>query len=110
MSWEAVEEAIGSAKAIAFDGCHKIYLAMDDNQVAQFKLYGYDQDDSQLLRVTDPGAALATLHVWFEDSCGLRFISAVRTVEGDENEGFTRLIEQFEFDEEDEEEEEVVDE
>jgi len=46
--------------------------------------------------VTDPDKSLETVQGWFEQSCGLRFISAVRSVEGDPNKGFTGLIEQGE--------------
>ena len=92
MGWTEVEEALPEAKSIAFDGCHKIYVLMDDEQTEQMRGYGYDP----LLLVTDPTAALTTLRDWYVASCGLRFISAVRTVTGDSNEGFTSLIKQFE--------------
>lgn len=92
MPWEDVVEALPDAKAIAFDGCHKIYVLMDDTQVAQMRDWGYDP----LVPVTDPAKALATLEEWYAESCGLRFIEAIRTVDGDPNEGFTNLISQFE--------------
>jgi hypothetical protein len=44
----------------------------------------------------DKDQMLATLHDWWDSSCGLRFISSVKTVKGDPNEGFTHLIPQFE--------------
>jgi hypothetical protein len=34
--WAAVAEAIPQAKSMHWDGCHKIYLAMDDAQTAEF--------------------------------------------------------------------------
>lgn len=92
MGWQEVEEALPNAKSIAFDGCHKIYVLMDDEQTELMREYEYDP----LLPVTDPAAALTTLREWFDVSCGLRFISAVRTVDGDSNEGFDHLIGQFE--------------
>ena len=60
--------------------------------------YGY----VPLIRVESVGAeeALELLRDWYDESCGLRFISAVKTVDGDPNDGFTDLIPQF--DEEDE--------
>lgn len=99
MTWEAVEKALPDAKAIAFDECHKIYLAMDDEAVARFREYEYPK----VLEVTDTADALDTLHEWFEDSCGLRFISAVATDVEDPNRGFTGLIEQFKLDDEEDE-------
>jgi hypothetical protein len=90
MSWKKVEKALPFAKAIAFDDCHKIYLAMDEEQVELFKAYGYK------VFMTDNVAVLEVLHEWWADSCGLRFISAVSTVEGDPNKGFVDLIAQGE--------------
>jgi hypothetical protein len=49
---------------------------------------------------------LATLEKWYEDSCPLKFISAVETNEADPNEGFTSLIPQCAEDEANREEEE----
>jgi hypothetical protein len=98
MGWQEVEEALPNAKSIAWDECHKIYVLMDDEQTRTMEGYGYDP----LLPVTNPATALSTLHDWWDASCGLRFISAVKTVSGDPNEGFTSLISQFENDEDDE--------
>ena len=36
--FEDVAVAMESAKLVAFDGCHKIYLAMDEGQVDWFKM------------------------------------------------------------------------
>jgi hypothetical protein len=98
MTWEAVVDAVDTAKSIAWDGCHKIYVLMDDAQTAQMESYGYHEDDSELLLVSNLGKyrTLETLREWWDCSCGLRFISAVRTVPGDPNEGFTDLISQTE--------------
>lgn len=95
--WEAVDTAVAEAKAIAWDGCHKIYVLMDDEQVALQKSYGYGEDDdgSLLIPVADVDTASGLLRVWYERSCGLRFINAVRTVDGDPNDGYTQLIPQF---------------
>lgn len=96
MTWAKVETAIKEAKSIAFDGCHKIYVLMDDNQTAQMQAWGYGEDDSYLHIVTDEKAALELLREWWDESCGLRFINAVKTVKGDPNGGFTTLIGQGE--------------
>jgi len=90
--WRAVHAALLGATGIAWDGCHKIYVLIDEHQFSLMDGYGY----TRLLRVTDPDKSLETVQGWFEQSCGLRFISAVRSVEGDPNKGFTGLIEQGE--------------
>jgi len=89
--WDTVQKA----KAIAWDTCHKIYVLMDNEQVSKMIEYGYEDD---MLKATDltPEEMMNTLEDWYVNSCGLRFIEAVRTVEGDPNEGFTRLIAQGE--------------
>lgn len=96
-AWQRVRQALLTAKAITWDGCHKIYVLMDDEEVESTREMGY----SPIVPVTDPDQALATLKEWFEESCGLRFISGVKTVDGDPNDGFTDLIAQGEFDRED---------
>lgn len=100
-SWDKVEVAVEMAKGIGFDQCHKIYVLMDDEQMAQMKEWGYDP----LLSADDltPSEMLATIQDWYADSCGLRFVQAVRTVGGDPNEGFISLIEQGADDEDENE-------
>jgi hypothetical protein len=95
---DMLTEALADAKALAWDGCHKIYLLMDDEQVEQTRGYGYGSGDgdSELVAVTDPAVALDTLREWWDESCGLRFINTIRTVEGDANEGFDDIIAQCE--------------
>jgi hypothetical protein len=98
--WSKVEDALVGAEAITWDECHKIYILMDGAQVDQMEDYGYDP----IIRARDttPEEMLSTLKDWYEHSCGLRFIQAVATVEGDPNEGFTSIIGQFEDDEDEE--------
>lgn len=102
--WAKVEGALIGAHSIAFDGCHKVYVLMDEQQTEQMRGYGYGDDDegmspSELVVVADVGQewALKALSDWYENSCALRFIQAVRTVDGDPNEGFTDLIPQGEY-------------
>ena len=91
-SFDKVEEYLENAKGIAFDTCHKIYVLMDDEQMAQMKEYGYDplfsSDD------LTPSEMFETIQTWWNASCGLRFVNAVRTVNGDPNDGFITLIPQ----------------
>ena len=90
--WEDVEYELQGADSIAWDGCHKIYLQMDSEQTAKMISYGYDP----LIMASDSTVPemLTTLKKWYNDSCELRFINAVRTVVGDPNEGYTSLIHQ----------------
>lgn len=90
-----IKEALSSAKAITWDGCHKIYLAMDDRQVELFHMYGYDP----IILVNDIDGAYETLCGWYDDSCGLRFVQLVKTVIEDPNKGFVDLIPQGDEDE-----------
>ena len=99
-NWSKVEVAVELAKGIAFDTCHKIYVLMDDDQMAQMKEYGYDPLIAA--DTTTPEQMLTTIRKWYSNSCGLRFVSGVRTVGGDPNEGFIDLIPQGADDEDDE--------
>lgn len=101
-NWYNIEDTLEDAVSIAWDGCHKIYILMDKEAHRTQYRWGSEY----VLRLDNIGAdeALALLRKWYDDSCGLRFISAVRTTEPDPNEGYTHLISQFE-DEEDWEDE-----
>lgn len=99
MPWDKVEDALTEADSIAFDGCHKIYVLLDSEQTALMREYGYEW----VVPVSDRNAALETLSDWYEDSCGLRFISSVATNHDDPNAGFENLISQFEFEEDEDE-------
>ena len=98
VDWFDTEMALDQAEAIAWDTCHKIYVLMDTDQVAQMREYGYADDEGAFFTKADksPKEMLAIVKDWYEKSCFLRFVEAVETVaEGkDPNEGFTTLIEQ----------------
>jgi hypothetical protein len=83
IDYSEVEEAVKTAKAIAWDTCHKIYVLMDEQQVEQMRVYGYDP----LITADEmtPSQMLDTIVEWFEDSCGLRFVEAVSTSTGYES-------------------------
>lgn len=99
---EAVKRALSTAVGMAWDGCHKIYILMDDKQYSMQSLYGYGDgsDASKLLRIrqTPQGReeALATLEEWYETSCGLRFVNTVTSRPGHLTEAYEALVEQFE--------------
>jgi hypothetical protein len=92
LDWDLVQDRIEDAKGIAFDTCHKIYVLMDDAQMAQMKEYEYDP----LISKSEMSASemLETVKHWYAESCGLKFVEAVSTVAGDPNLGFETLIEQ----------------
>jgi len=94
IDWTLVYDKMEDAKGIAFDTCHKIYVLMDDAQVAKMREYEYDP-----LYTSDEmsaGEMYETIKHWYAESCMLRFVEAVSTVEGDPNEGFETLIGQGE--------------
>lgn len=85
-----VAEAIKDAHLIAWDGCHKMYLAMDEEEAEWFtENYEFVVNDTAEVMLT-------TLMGWWDESCSLRFVSAVRHNPDDPNAGFTNLISQFE--------------
>lgn len=90
--WEDVESSLYGAKGIAFDTCHKIYVLLDDEQVALMREYEYDLIFTS--EEMNPEQMLDTLKEWYEKSCALKFIQAVETNHDDPNAGFTTLIEQ----------------
>ena len=97
---QLIKDYTAEARGIAFDGCHKIYILMDNYQVELMREYGYDPlisaDEMNHLDMTDKVIR------WYEDSCGLRFITAVSTNKDDRTDGFESIIEQFEDEDEDE--------
>ena len=103
-NFDLVEEYLYDAKAIAWDECHKIYILMDDEQVALMREYGYDKLITH--EQMSSGEMLDTVWRWYEDSCALRFVQAVATAYPDSNDGFTDLIAQGEGDEDYEDEDE----
>lgn len=99
--FENVEDYIDEAKSVSWDGCHKIYLAMDDVEAAWFR-ENYDE----YTFVGTPDEMLDTVRKWYDASCGLRFVQAVQHNIEDPNAGYTSLIDQFaDVDDEDEDEE-----
>ena len=99
--WD-VREYTNEAKGIAYDTCHKIYILMDEEQVALMREYGYDPliTADQL----DPAEMATVLVTWYKNSCGLRFISAVYSDKSIGQDGFVDVVAQFEGNEDDEDE------
>ena len=90
-AWANVRNFIDDALAMYWDGCHKIYLSMDAEDVDKMKEYGYDfyEPDFDLLKQ------------WYDQSCSLKFVNAVHTNHEDPNAGYETLIPQGFEDEED---------
>ena len=104
-----VREYTDEAKGIAFDTCHKIYVLMDDAQVALMREYGYGKDDPNALATSDqldPAEMATVVMAWFERSCGLRFINAVYSDTRMGHEGFVNIISQFEGNEDEDDDDE----
>ena len=77
--WQDVEEHLDEAQLIAWDECHKIYVAMDDENADWFL-----EPDSGYLCVTGtPNGMLKQLREWWAESCPLRFIQAVSVADRD---------------------------
>jgi hypothetical protein len=109
--WSDVEEELQYAELIAFDGCHKIYLAMDLEQAQWFRDNYNEKECSTSCNFTGSTQEMLTkLKHWWEDSCSLRFIQSVETNNDDPNAGFKSVIPQGasdaedDWDDEDEEE------
>jgi hypothetical protein len=86
---ETVKAYLETAVSICFDGCHKIYIAMDDASHDQQIEFGYKP-----ILVKDKKRALKKLYSWFDASCPLKFIQAI----SDDGRQFTNVIPQFEYD------------
>jgi len=100
--WDAVEEYLNEAVLIAFDGCHKIYLAMDQEEAEWFAKNYNGEGCSDRNFAGSPSEMLKAIHGWWDESCPLRFVSAVWHNEADPNAGFVSLISQTAEDEVDE--------
>lgn len=89
------------ADSIAWDTCHKIYILMDKGQTEQMKSYGYETLHTSA--EMSPEEMRRTIQKWFEESCSLRFISAVAS--GSEGDKFSTIVGQFEIEFEEDEDE-----
>ena len=86
--WDAVSEYAKNALLACWDGCHKIYLAMDEEEASWFR-----ENYSEYL-VEAPNNLVDAITDWWEESCSLKFVSAVWHNEEDPNDGFVSLISQ----------------
>ena len=91
VDFDLVEDYLQDAEAITWDGCHKIYVLMDDEQVAKMIEYGYEP----IIALADitPAEASGLVRDWYEESCWLKFVQAIRT-DSNGSPDFVSLIEQ----------------
>jgi hypothetical protein len=75
-----------TAISVSWDGCHKIYVAMDLEQYAWF------QNNYEITFHGTPAEMGEKAREWYEDSCGLKFVNGVKSP--GENDDFTDLIPQ----------------
>ena len=102
--WDAVAEYAEYAHLAAFDGCHKIYLAMDEEQAEWFrKNYNGVHCDDRTVEVDTEDLA-TVVREWYDESCGLRFVNAVFTNVDNPNDGYVSLISQSAGDSDDDDE------
>lgn len=105
--FDRLDSYTNNAKGIAWDTCHKIYVLMDDDQMALMRQYNYDPLISS--DEMSPSEMSEQVMAWYKESCALRFIQAVYTTENP-NDGFYSIIGQFEDQPEEDEEEDEYDE
>lgn len=86
-AWLKVAKALEGACLVAWDGCHKIYVAMDETQGARL------MNDYECLR-SGPFEMLYKVQFWFGNSCGMRFVSSVSTNLENPNADYIPLIRQ----------------
>lgn len=83
-----VREIIAQTHLVAWDGCHKMYMALDTTQADWFREnYSYITEGS-------PDEMLNAIARYWSASCSLKFIQAVRTNALNPNEGFIDVIPQ----------------
>lgn len=88
--FDKTHEALNDAILIGWDGCHKIYLAMDQQAAGILRADYPHVFEGSVAEMTN------TIHEWWDESCGLRFISGFIAGPKDPDLAFVQLIGQFE--------------
>jgi hypothetical protein len=93
---EQVAMVLMDAEGIAFDGCHKIFILMDEAQTKLMVEYGYGKEEGSHLLVVGEGMLRSEmLHIlkeWWNKACLLKFIQATTTTA--EGTSYKNVIEQ----------------
>ena len=84
-----LDDLLYQAHSVSFDGCHKIYLNMDEQQTEKMASYGYEKTIAGTKWEMEDA-----VWRWYEDSCSLRFIDAVFTND-DDTDKFVTVVSQF---------------
>lgn len=87
-----IKESLATAKGIAWDTCHKIYVLMDDNQVALTKRHGYEAIIES--KYASPELMFKALREWYKVSCPLRLINRCETNLNNDTTNFYTLVAQ----------------
>jgi len=82
-----VEEAVSNGVLVAWDGCHKMYVVMDEHSARWFR---HEYRNTACSTAED---MMNTLHDWWDESCELRFITSVGNIDR-EGEYYDDLIPQ----------------
>ena len=69
---EQIAPFFRQAVLVAWDGCHKIYLALDEQEADWF-----EQSDGYETFRSDTNRMVSKVRSWYKNSCELRFVSAV---------------------------------
>lgn len=88
--FKALEEYSKNAILAAWDNCHKIYLAMDQEKANFFR-----ENYETVVESSLSESLSSYVKDWFENSCSLRFINAVWTNNANPNAGYVNIISQF---------------
>ena len=101
--FQEVKLFLHEALIVAWDGCHKIYIGMDEQELEWLR-ENYASTDNSTSQTFEGsvGEMLQMVATWWTQSCPLRFIYAVYTNEENPNEGFVSVIEQGAYEEEEE--------
>lgn len=91
-SREAVRPFVKQAHSIAWDGCHKIYLLLDERQTDLMVTYGY----THLIRTEGRkrGEILDQIMQWYKESCPLKLVDAVRSSASHSDDEFICVVPQ----------------
>lgn len=91
--FEDVCHTIEDAILVAWDECHKIYLALDETEAQWFR------DNYPVVVEGTPRQMMISVVSWFDRSCPLRLISSVRHVADNPNDGYVSLVGQGQYEE-----------
>ena len=102
VEWDRVRKYADRTLLVAYDGCHKIYMAGDQKQADWFS----DPGSAYTVFTGSPDEMVEQVQRWYRESCYLKFVNGVATVSPNPDDGYTDLVPQGADDYEDHEDEE----